>query len=130
VRRFFSNFASGWPALGLLLIRIAAGAALIADGRERIHSGQHLGLLGLAVFTIGDGVFLISGLWTPLAGVSAFVLSVSDVLIYHEGPCPAILLASMGAGVALVGRGALSIDAWLFGLKRIDIEKLERPPRP
>jgi len=128
VRRFISNFVGGWAALGLLLIRITAGAALITDGRERVYSGQHLGLLTLGVLTIADGVLMTAGLWTPLSGSLALALSVSDVLFYHEGPCPAILLACMGAGVALVGPGALSIDAWLFGLKRIDIDKLEGPP--
>jgi hypothetical protein len=128
VRRFISNFVGGWPALGLLLIRIAAGAALITDGKERVYSGQHLGLLTLGVFTIADGVLMTAGLWTSLAGSFAFALSVSDILFYHEGPCPAILLACMGAGLAFVGPGALSIDGWLFGLKRIDIDKLEGPP--
>jgi putative oxidoreductase len=127
VRRLFSNFTGGWPALGLLLIRIAAGAALITDGKERVYSGQHLGSLILGVFTIANGALLAAGLWTPLAGFLALVLSVSDVLIYHEAPCPAILLACMGAGVAFVGPGAFSIDAWLFGLKKIDIEKFEGP---
>lgn len=126
MRRLVSNFAGGWPALGLLLIRVAAGAALLVDGRERLYSGQHLGLLALAVITIADGVILIIGSWTPLAGVLALGLSICDVLIYRQGPCPAILLASMGLGVALVGPGAFSVDAWLFGLKRIDIERL--PP--
>jgi len=129
VRQFISNFVGGRPALGLLLIRIAAGAALITDGSERVYSGQHVGLLTLAFFTIADGVLLTAGLWTPLAGFVALALSSSDVLIYHEGPCPAILLACMGAGVAFVGPGALSIDARLFGLKRIDIDKLGEPPR-
>jgi putative oxidoreductase len=129
VRRFFSNFAGGWPAIGLLLIRIAAGAALTINGRERIYSGEDLGLLTLGVLSVADGVLLAAGLWTPLAGLCALALSVTDLLIYHEGACPAILLASMGVGVALVGPGAFSIDAWLFGLKRIDIEKLESPPR-
>ncbi|WP_263351925.1 hypothetical protein [Acidicapsa acidisoli] len=129
MRRFISNFVGGRPALGLLLIRIAAGAALITGGRERIYSGPHLGLLTLGVCTIADGVLMTAGLWTPLAGFLALALSASDVLLYHEGPCPAILLACMGAGVAFVGPGAFSIDAWLFGLKRIDIDKLEGPPR-
>jgi len=127
VQRFISNFVAGRPALGLLLIRIAAGAALITDGRERLYSGQHLGLLGLGVITIADGLLLIVGLWSPLVGFLALALSVGDLLIYHEGPCPAILLACMGAGVAFVGPGALSVDAWLFGLKRIDVDKLEGP---
>ena len=98
---------------------------MIVDGRERIFSGQPLGLLILGAATVLDGFPLILGLWTPLAGLLALALSTADVLIYHEGPCPAILLACMGAGVALVGPGAISIDARLFGLRRIDIEKLD-----
>jgi uncharacterized membrane protein YphA (DoxX/SURF4 family) len=129
VRRFISSFVNGRPAFGLLLIRIAAGAALITTGREKIYFGEHLGFLILGVFTIADGVLLTAGLWTPLAGFFALALSTSDVLIHHEGLCPAILLACLGAGLAFIGPGALSVDAWLFGLKRIDIDKLGAPAR-
>lgn len=129
MRRLISNFVGGRPAFGLLLIRIAAAAALITAGRERIYFGQHIDFLSLGIFTIADGVLLTAGLWTPLAGFVALGISVSDVLIYHEGLGPAILLACMGAGVAFIGPGALSIDACLFGLKRIDIDRPETPPR-
>jgi putative oxidoreductase len=128
VRQLFSNFTGGWPALGLLLIRIAAGAALIIDGRSSILPGQPILPLILGVLAIADGAILIAGLWTPLAGILAFALSAAEILVYHENPCPDILLAAMGAGVAFVGPGALSIDARLFGLKKIDIDKIERPP--
>jgi uncharacterized membrane protein YphA (DoxX/SURF4 family) len=129
MRRFFSNFAGGWPALGLLLIRIAAGAALMIDGKVRVHSGEPLLPLILGVLEVANGAVLIAGLWTPLAGILSIALSASEILVFHDTLCPAILLASMGAGVAFVGPGAFSVDAWLFGLKRIDIEKLERPPQ-
>jgi putative oxidoreductase len=127
VRRFISSFVNGRPAFGLLLIRIAAGAALITTGRESIYFGEHLGFLILGVFTIVDGVLLTAGLWTPFAGFLALALSASDVLIYRGESRPALLLACLGAGVAFIGPGALSIDAWLFGLKRIDIDKLKAP---
>jgi putative oxidoreductase len=127
LRRFISNFVGGRPAFGLVLIRIAAGVALITTGRERIYFGEHIGLLTLGIFTIADGVLLGAGLWTPLAGFLALALSISEALISHQGLYSAILLACMGAGVAFIGPGALSIDAWLFGLKRIDIDKLEAP---
>ena len=128
MRRFFSNFAGGWPALGLLLIRIAAGVALIIDGKSRVFPGHAILPLALGVLAIADGSILIVGLWTPFAGILAIALSVSEILVYHENPCPGILLAAMGAGVAFVGPGALSIDARLFGLKKIDIDKLEKAP--
>jgi len=129
MRRFFSNFAGGWPALGLLLIRISAGAALMIDGKVRVHSGEPLLPLILGVLEVANGAVLIAGLWTPLAGTLSIALSASESLAFHDTLCPAILLASMGAGVAFVGPGAFSVDAWLFGLKRIDIEKLEGPSR-
>jgi putative oxidoreductase len=129
MRRLLSNFAGGWAAFGLLLIRIVAGASLVIDGKTRLHSGQSVMPLTLCVLAIGDGAVLVAGLWTPLAGFLAIALSVSEILVYHDSPCPCILLAAMGAGVAFVGPGAFSIDALLFGLKKIDIEKLEGPPR-
>jgi putative oxidoreductase len=129
MRRFFSNFAGGWPALGLLLIRIAAGAALMIDGKVRVHSGEPLLPLILGVLEVANGAVLIAGLWTPLAGILSIALSASEILVFRDTLCPAILMASMGAGVAFVGPGAFSVDAWLFGLKRIDIEKLEGPPK-
>ena len=119
----------GQQAIGLLLIRIAAGAALAIDGQVRVHYSEPLLPLTLGLLEVAVGAVLIAGLWAPVAGILSVALSVSEILVFHDTLCPAILLASMGAGLALVGPGALSIDAWLFGLKRIDIEKLDGPPR-
>ena len=128
MRRFISNFVGGRPALGLLLIRIAAGAALAIDGKVRVQFGEPPLPLTLGLLEVATGAVLIAGLWTPVAGVLSMALSVSEILVFHDTLCPAILLACMGAGLAFIGPGALSIDAWLFGLKRIDIDKLEGPP--
>jgi uncharacterized membrane protein YphA (DoxX/SURF4 family) len=129
VRRFISNFVGGRPALGLLLIRIAAGAALAIDGKVRVQFGEPLLPLTLGLLEVAVGVVLITGLWTPVAGILSTALSVSEILVFHDTLCPAILLACMGAGLALIGPGALSVDAWLFGLKRIDIDRLDGPSR-
>jgi hypothetical protein len=40
VRSLFSNFAGGLPALGLLIIRIAAGTSPIVDGITKLHISQ------------------------------------------------------------------------------------------
>lgn len=125
VRRLFSNFASGWPALGLLLIRIVAGTFLIVDGIVTLPANQSVMSLILSVLAIGDGAMLVAGLWTPLAGLLATAVSILDIVVRHQNPAPGILLGAMAAGLALVGPGALSIDAWIFGLKKIDLEKLE-----
>lgn len=121
MRRLFSTFARGWPGLGLLLIRVAAGVSLIIDGFENFHSGEPAAFVILRLLAIGDGALLIAGLWTPIAGSLVIGLAIFQTVLRHENPYPGILLAAMGAALALVGPGALSMDAWLFGWKRIDI---------
>jgi putative oxidoreductase len=119
MRRLFSSFARGWPGVGLLLLRIVSGGFLIMDGVEKCRAGQLMaGLLAIA-----DGALLAAGLWTPMAGPLVIVLSTWAILVQHEDPHPGILLAAIGVALALVGPGALSLDARLFGWKRIDLEK-------
>src|SRR5580692_10927301 len=100
VRRFISSFVGGRPALGLLFIRIAAGAALMVDGRVRIHYGEPLMALTLGLLEVAGGAVLIAGLWTPVAGILSIALSACEILVFHDTVCPAILLACMGAGLA------------------------------
>jgi putative oxidoreductase len=130
VHRLFSNFVRGWPALGLLLIRAVAGAFLITDGIANCAEGTHALLAILGVLALGAGALLAAGLWTPAAGLLTVAVSISEIHIFHENPGSGVLLATMGAAVALVGPGAVSVDAWVFGLKRIDIDKLTGSPRP
>jgi putative oxidoreductase len=94
-----------------------------------LHAALPLPSWIFCVLAIANGILLLAGLWTPYAGSLAIALSLVQMTGHYEGQCPPILLAATGAGVALVGPGAFSIDAWLFGLKRIDINKLKRPPR-
>lgn len=125
MRRLFSNFAGGWPGLGLLLLRIVAGIVLIIDGVTEVHPLQQTFLMLCGILAIGDGAILVAGLWTPLAGFLAAVVSVVDILLHLQNPRPGLLLLAMGAGLALVGPGAFSIDAWIFGLRKIDLGKLD-----
>jgi putative oxidoreductase len=129
VRRLFSNFASGWPAVGLLLLRSVAGVSLIIEGITGLHAGQSPFPMVCGLLAVGDGALLVAGLWTPVAGFLTVALFIWEIVLRHENPYPGILLAAMGAAVAFVGPGAMSIDARLFGLKKIDIEKLKKPPR-
>lgn len=122
MRRLFSSFARGWPGIGLLLLRIVCGGSLIMEGAEKCRVGQPIGSLMVGLIAIVDGALLVPGLWTPIAGPLVIVLSIWGMLVQHQDPYPAILLAAMGAALGLVGPGALSLDARLFGWKRIDLE--------
>jgi len=123
MRRLFSSFARGWPGIGLLLLRVVSGAFLIMDGVESCRAGQPVGSLIVGLFAVVDGALLVTGIWTPIAGSLVMALSTWGILVQHEDLHPGILLAAIGVALALVGPGALSLDARLFGWKRIDLEK-------
>jgi putative oxidoreductase len=123
MRRLFSSFARGWPGIGLLLLRIASAGFLIIGGAEKCRAGQSIGSLVVGLCAIVDGALLATGLWTPIAGPLVLLLSTWGILVQQEDPRAGILLAAIGVALALVGPGALSLDARLFGWKRIDLEK-------
>lgn len=67
------------------------------------------------------GILLLAGLWTPVAGVLVAVdelwIGLSLYPSQHDGRWNHIFLAVLTASVAMVGPGAWSIDARLFGRK-------------
>ena len=78
-------------------------------------------LIALQSVAIAAGIFLLVGLWTPVVGVIVAVLGVGAVISGTPYVRGAILLAVVGAALAMLGPGVTSIDARLFGRKRIDI---------
>lgn len=105
-------------------MRIVAGGSLFINGVETLQSGQVANSATIfGLFAIADGALLVVGMWTPVAGFLVVAISVFGLFVQHDNLCPCFLLAAVGAALALVGPGALSIDARLFGWKRIDLDK-------
>jgi hypothetical protein len=67
------------------------------------------------------GTLLLAGLWTPLSGSLVAVFALWNVILHCGDLWAAILVGSIGAGLALLGPGMWSVDARLFGWRRIDI---------
>jgi putative oxidoreductase len=135
LQRLFSTFPSSWPGFGLLLFRLGVGIALIYLGISRLF-----GALGAPITVARDlieaagGIFLLAGLWTPVMGALiaidelwiAFSLTSSnpDSRLIH------IFFAMLTAGVAMLGPGAWSVDARLFGRKRFRMADRNRVRKP
>ena len=128
MQRLFSTFADGWPGVGLLLLRLLTSAALIHFGIANLREAPPLPTAVLQIIGIGAGILLLVGLWTPVAGALAAIVQVCIAFLRyfsHSGdPWIAILQAVLSAVLAMVGPGAWSIDARVFGRKRIDMPEL------
>jgi len=101
-------------------MRVAAGGALIVEGIQALAAGGQLGSVLLHVGSVSVGLLLLAGLWTPLAAALLALEALWNVLLSGH-PWRWILLATLGAALALIGPGAWSVDAWLFGWKRLQI---------
>ena len=66
------------------------------------------------------GILLLIGLWTPLAGITIATVEVWIFLARSGNSLTAILLAGLGATVAMIGPGLWSIDARLYGRKYLE----------
>lgn len=122
LQRLFSMFPGGWPGAGLLLLRLAAAIPLIVGASLELRDGLHSPLYQAVQFVaIGVGTLLLAGLWTPIVG--ALYAIIESWLVFSPGE-PAVvhlLLAALGFSLVMLGPGAWSVDARLFGRKRIDI---------
>src|SRR5262249_19565012 len=123
VRRLFSTFATGLPGLGLLLVRLVAGGTLIGFALARFLTGKSAEPLASAVITLIAGILLFACLLTPITGTIVAVIGLRGAILHIGDPVADILLATMGGALALIGPGAWSVDARIFGWKQIDVRE-------
>ena len=113
LRQLFSVYPTGLPGVGLLLLRIGVGAALA----WRLTLDDLVSAVG--------GALLVAGFLTPLVALAmAAFLAISAYRLSPPVPELSILLLIGGcASLALLGPGARSIDAHIFGRREIVIAR-------
>ncbi|WP_235011774.1 hypothetical protein [Bryocella elongata] len=102
-----------------MLQRCATAAVLIYDAVANLRGGSQVGPVSPQVIAAAAGILLLLGLWTPMAGV---VVAGCELWIMISGsgdPWMALVLATLGASLAMIGPGACSMDAHFFGRKQI-----------
>ena len=106
-------------------MRVVVGSVLIVRASLRLWSDPPpLNVTVPAVLLLGAGILVIAGLWTPIAGTSIALIEIWKMLTLTGDKWVWLLLGTAGAALAMLGPGLWSIDARLFGWKRI-----EAPPR-
>ena len=135
MQRLFSTFPHGSPGIGLLLLRAGAAAVLVVQGVACLalrHAGTW-GTWAAGATEILTGVLLVIGLMTPLAGVVGAIGTAGAALSWFPWPMPPPSAPAIGSllrvlvmvAITLLGPGAISVDAALFGRREITI-----PPMP
>jgi putative oxidoreductase len=137
MQRLFSSFPEGPPGVGLLLLRGGVGMIVIVKAMMVLALEMQGSVIAAVIIKACTGLLLIVGLLTPYAGtvlclnaLFAFVLSAPAGWLEWDA---SLLIAVTSVALALVGPGAYSIDARLFGRREIVVGHVppnERSKRP
>jgi len=105
-------------------MRLVCGSALIVRATSMVWRDAPINLTAMFVFSIGCGILLIPGLWTPIAGFLIVLVELCQAFTIPGDFWVSLLLGTIGGALAMLGPGLWSVDARLFGWKRV-----EAPPR-
>jgi uncharacterized membrane protein YphA (DoxX/SURF4 family) len=92
-------------------------------GTPELRGVAHWRIHGAQFVAIGVGILLLAGLWTPIAGALEAIIEIWIISGQRDDPSVHYLLAALAVSLVMLGPGAWSVDARLFGRKRIDIRR-------
>jgi len=121
LQRLYSTFADRWPGAGLLLQRVLVAIMLVR--LCVIHLTDSPFSISMIPHIIGAcaAMLFLVGLWTPFMGTLIAVVELWVAATHVSDPWISIMLATIGATSAMLGPGAFSIDAVLFGRRHLDV---------
>jgi uncharacterized membrane protein YphA (DoxX/SURF4 family) len=135
VHRFFSTFPGSWPGAGLFLLRVVVGGIAALQGAAYLTFAETPApaVVMAALLAIASAIAILLGFVTPLAAFTAILSSVflSTTVLPPSAPAVAVsaitpmFLTADAVSLAMLGPGALSIDARLFGRREVIIPRDE-----
>lgn len=123
MRRLYSTFAGGWPGVGLILMRMVTGVAIAVPAGSHLLANTFNPTGIESVVLLGAGVLLALGLYTPIAGTLVTLIQIYGLFTLPANWLSNLLIATLAVALAMLGPGLWSVDARLFGWKRIEPQK-------
>jgi hypothetical protein len=118
LQKLFTAFPAGWPGLGLLLLRVLVAFMLFTKATA-LTSGW---IVKVPLLT--GAILLLVGLTTPIVAVVIGLAGLSLALSSNE----VVQVVGLSGAIALLGPGAFSIDARLFGRREVFIPRRATEP--
>jgi len=106
------------------------GVAVISHSAAALIERPLLASLPFYLPVILLGLLLLIGLWTPIVGVLVAVSVVWEVFAHSATWEHCLPVAVMAVALSLLGPGAWSVDARLYGWKQITISGRNRDREP
>ena len=130
--RHYSRFPAGRVGLALLLLRLVDGLGLLGEAIHSVAgaSSAPTSALLLSVALVASATMLILGLRTSLAGSAGAMCMAGAAVLGAERwhlsgtemdawLCLFAVLFFLSSSLALLGAGSYSLDARLYGWRRI-----------
>ena len=126
----YTRFPNRAPGIGLLLLRAATGVTLIVHASFIVQT-QDLRIITAAMGLLAflSGLALLAGFLTPIVSIVALIIIAGTELSWFPafnggvvaGNHLSLDVAVMSAAILMLGPGAFSVDARMFGRRKIII---------
>ena len=105
-------------------MRLVIGCVLVVRAGLLLWGDPPLSATITSAILLGSGILLMLGLWTPIVGTLVAFVEAWKILTLPGDRWLWLSLGAVSAALAMLGPGFWSVDARLFGWKRV-----EAPPR-